>query len=261
MTTEDIIIHLFCYVDDHLPATPKVGQASLYPSEVVTIGLLFCIKGGRFRAFYRWLKRDYDSLFSGLPDRTNLQRQLAKYQYLADALLAEPSALNVVDSYPIELLFPIRQGRSYQQLGKKNKDKGRWYIGIKLAWIINTYGRVVGWSWVTANRPDQDFNPLLATWEDEAIILSDLGFRCAEGTPANLKLCPKGTWNDRMTVETVFSMITVVWNAKKLYHRVASHLQARLAYFAAAFNTVLNVLQHLDTEKDAFTLSIAQFSL
>src|SRR5687767_6499385 len=163
MTTEDIIIHLFCYVDDQLPAMPKVGRAALYPSEVVTIGILFCIKGGRFRAFCRWLKRDYDALFGGLPDRSNLQRQLEKYQYLTDRLLAEPSTLNVVDSYPIELVFPIRQGRSPQQLGGKNKDKGRWYIGIKLAWILNTYGRVVGWSWVTANRPDQDFNPLLAT--------------------------------------------------------------------------------------------------
>ena len=70
MTTEDIIIHIFCKVDDKMPAIKKHSQASLYPSELVTIGLLFALKGSCFRAFYRWLKRDYDGLFAGLPDRT-----------------------------------------------------------------------------------------------------------------------------------------------------------------------------------------------
>ena len=37
--------------------------------------------------------------------------------------------LNVVDSYPIELIFPIRAGRSQQQFGAKSKDKGRWSVG------------------------------------------------------------------------------------------------------------------------------------
>jgi hypothetical protein len=41
-------------------------------------------------------------------------------------LLQQASLLNVIDSFPIELLFPIRQGRSAQQLGGKNRDKGRW---------------------------------------------------------------------------------------------------------------------------------------
>jgi hypothetical protein len=36
---------------------------------LVTIGLLFALKGGHFRAFYRWLKRDFDALFAGLPER------------------------------------------------------------------------------------------------------------------------------------------------------------------------------------------------
>jgi len=74
VTTEDIIIHIFCKVDDSMPDLKKHPQAKLYPSELVTIGLLFALKGGFFRAFYRWLQRDYASLFAGLPDRTRLQR-------------------------------------------------------------------------------------------------------------------------------------------------------------------------------------------
>ena len=65
MTTEDIIIHIFCCVDDEMKTVEKVAQADLYPSEVVTIGILFALKGGRFRAFCRWLKRDYDGLVRG----------------------------------------------------------------------------------------------------------------------------------------------------------------------------------------------------
>lgn len=260
MTTEDIIIQIFCYVDDQMRDVKKVAQADLYPSEVVTIGILFALKGGRFRAFCRWLKRDYTPLFNGLPDRTTLQRQLWAQQHHADRLLAEASLLNVVDSFPIELLFPIRAGRSSQQIGKKSRDKGRWSIGIKLCWILNRLGQVVGWHWLTMNHSDQDFLPLVTLLGEDGIILADLGFRCKAGEPDNLKLCVKGTWNDRMMIETTFSLLTVVCQAKKMFHRTVAHLEARLAYTAAMFN----VLTHLDRQlhpDHAFKLSIAEFSL
>jgi hypothetical protein len=261
MTTEDIIIYLFCYVDDRMRDIRKVPQSLLYPSEVVTIGILFALKGGRFRAFYRWLSRDYAYLFGRLPDRTTLIDQLAQYQHLCDRLLEPSSLLTVTDSYPIELIFPIREGRSKQQIGKKNKDKGRWSVGIKMCWIINTYGRVVGWKWTTMNRPDQDFHPLIEQLNEESIVLSDLGFRCADGIPNNLKLCAKGTWNDRMVVETVFSLLTVICNAKRMYQRVTRHIDAHLAYLAAMFNACLGLFHQLHPDADPFKLSIAEFSL
>ena len=40
MTTEDIIIYIFCLVDDLMPGVKKHPQAGLYPSELVTIGIL-----------------------------------------------------------------------------------------------------------------------------------------------------------------------------------------------------------------------------
>jgi len=238
----------------------KVAQADLYPSEVVTIGILFALKGGHFRAFCRWLKRDYDLLFGGLPDRTTLQRQLRAQQYQADQLLAAPGLLNVIDSFPIELLFPIRAGRSKRQIGKKNRDKGRWSIGIKLCWILSPLGQVVGWHWLTMNCPDQDFLPLVAWLKQDGLVLSDLGFRCKNGSTDNLKLCLKGTWNDRMMIETTFSLLAVVCQAKKMFHRTAAHLEARLAYTAAMFNVLLHLFWQLHPD-DAFKLSIAEFSL
>ncbi len=78
MTTGDIILHIFCFVDGHLPHIPKHPQARLYPSALVTTGILFALKGGSFRAFYRPLQRDYGDRFGkgSLPERSLLQRLL-----------------------------------------------------------------------------------------------------------------------------------------------------------------------------------------
>ena len=45
MTTLDFITELFCRVDDVLADVPKHSQAKLYPSEVVTLALLFALAG------------------------------------------------------------------------------------------------------------------------------------------------------------------------------------------------------------------------
>ena len=67
MTTEDFIIDLFCCVDDQMLDAKKHSQAGLYPSEVVTLAILFALKGVGNRAFYRWLARDYQHLFPDCP--------------------------------------------------------------------------------------------------------------------------------------------------------------------------------------------------
>ncbi|MDH7488099.1 MAG: transposase, partial [Anaerolineae bacterium] len=125
MTTEDFIITLFCRVDDVMSDVPKHSQAHLYPSEVVTLGLLFALKGVGNRAFYRWIKRDWLHLFPSLPDRTRLFRLFKKYWYWTNLFLAQPTILGVADSYGIELLHPAREGRSKKQIAKKGKSNYR----------------------------------------------------------------------------------------------------------------------------------------
>ena len=100
-------------------------------------------------------------------------------------------------------------------MGGKSKDKGRWSVGVKLAWVINSLGDVCAWSWDTLNTHDQAFLPLLELLDEESIVLADYGFRCAAGIPANVKLCKKGTWNERMTIETHFSLLTVICKARR----------------------------------------------
>src|SRR2546422_9728315 len=59
MITVDFITALFCQVADQMPGIPKHPHASLWPSEVVTLGLLHALKGVGNHPFYRWLTRDY----------------------------------------------------------------------------------------------------------------------------------------------------------------------------------------------------------
>ena len=189
MTTEDIILHIFYLVATSLPVLPRHAQAKLYPSELVTIGILFALKGGYFRAFYRWLERDYGDWFGDgiLPERTRLQRLLKTHQDWCDLLLCNPTFFTVIDSYPIELLFPIREGRTEHQIGKKGRDKGRWSIGIKLCWLLNDVGRVVNWDWSTMNVSDKHFHPVVEPFIGQTIVLADFGFRDKEGVPHDFR--------------------------------------------------------------------------
>lgn len=263
MTTQEFIIAVFCEVDDRMKGVAKHPQARLWPSELVTIGLLFALKGGYFRAFYRWLARDHAVLFGGVPERTRLQRSLATHQAWCDRFLAEPTFFTVLDSYGIELIHPIREGRSPRQIGRKGKSNWRWIVGMKLCWLINAKGRVVAWDWATANVHDQVFLPLVGPFNEQTIVLADTGFDRADGIPANLKLCPRGTWNERMVVETVLSMVTMVCGLKKVFHRRRPYFEARLAYVAALFNTLLGLNRALqpDAPPQARLLHIAQYAL
>ena len=96
---------------------------------------------------------------------------------------------------------------------------------------------------------------------DETIILADWGFRSADGVPENCKLCPKGTWNERMLVETALSLVTVICGLKQLHHRAARYIQARLAAVGAMFNVLLALFHTIHPDADRWQISIAEFSL
>ena len=93
------------------------------------------------------------------------------------------------------------------------------------------------------------------------MILSDTGFHAATGDPSNLKLCHRGECKDRMLIETVLSMLTLVNHMKKVMPRVWDYFEARLAFTLAAFN-VLVQWDGLPVTAGGFVLlSIAEFSL
>jgi len=260
-TTIDFITALFSEVDEPMGAIPRPPEARLWPSEVVTLGLLPARKGVGNRAFYRWLTRDYRPLFPRLPERTRLFRLFTTHQDWTRVFLASPTVLGVIDTYGIELIHPIREGRSPQQIGRKGVSNHRWIVGGKLCLLVNQYGLVVGWACDTANVADNTFQGLIRQFEERMIILSDTGFHAAEGDPSNLKLCPRGEWQDRMLVETVLSMLTLVCHMKKVMHRGWAYFQARLAFTMAAFNVLVRWHGLLPNASGFVPLSIAEFSL
>ena len=120
---------------------------------------------------------------------------------------------------------------------------------------------VVDWAFAPLNMNDQNFHPMIAQLEGCSIVLADLGFRSAQGIPDNFKLCAKGTWHERMLVETALSMVTVVCDLKHLHQRGSFYIQARLACVTALFNVLLTLFHHLHPTADPLQMSIAEFSL
>jgi hypothetical protein len=136
----------------------------------------------------------------------------------------EPTILDVADSYGIELIHPMREGRSEKQIGKKGKSNHRFLVG-------------------------------------KMIVFTDTGFHSKNGDPENIKICPRGTWNVRMVVETVLSMLTNVCHFKKVAHRVWKYFKARLAFTMATFNLLTQWNGLLVDDNGFVPLSIADFSL
>jgi hypothetical protein len=261
MSTEDFIIDLFCRIDDAMNDLPKHPQAHLYPSEIVTLGVLFALKGVGNRQFYRWLTQNYHPLFPQLPERTRLFRLFAVHQDWTRRFLVQPSLLSVIDSYGIELIHPVREGRSEQQIGKKGLSNRRWIVGGKLCWLLNHVGLVIGWECATANVHDTHFQPLIRQYEDQTVVFSDFGFHAQEGDPSNLKVCQPFTHNERMLVETALSLLTTICHFKKILHRVWVYFEARLAFTMATFNLLVAWHGFPVDEEGVFHLSIAEFSL
>ncbi len=262
MTTEHFIIELFCRVDDTMGDAPKHCQANLYPSEVVTLALLFALKGSGNRAFYRWVKRDYGHLFPCLPERTRLFRLFNSHRHWSDRFMAEPSLIGLIDSFGIELIHPRREGRSDRQMGRKGQSNWRWIVGGKLCVLLNHLGLVVGWACDTAHVYDGSaFQDLVDSVAEDMVVFSDTGFEKKDWHPTHLKLCKRGEWNTRMLIETMLSMLTTVCHFKKVAHRVWSYFESRLGYTMALFN-ILVQWHGLQPDDDGVVhLSIAEFSL
>lgn len=245
LSLEDVALVMYVGVDDALRSKAEQHehqQAKLSLSELVTIGLMFSLKGGSFRRFYLWLVANLGDCFPHLPERTRLQRRLLQYQALVVHFLAEPSLFCVADSYGIELRHPIREFQEPQgeRIGAKGKSNKRWIHGMKLLLVINDQDQVVSFDWATANVADKHFNALFQQFNQQAIMLVDLGFRDKDKSqvPACLKFCAHKTWSERMSIERLLSQLTRFFGAKKRNHRTELGFTAWWAYLIIAINLI-----------------------
>ena len=142
MNSTDFSTELFCKLDDAITDATRHSQAILSVSEVVTIGILYAVKGVSQRAFYPWLKDNYGCRFPQLPERTRRFRRLHSQQYWTGRFLAQPTLMGIADRYGIELRHPIRHGRRAGQIGRKGISNHRWIAGGKLCAVVNQFGLI-----------------------------------------------------------------------------------------------------------------------
>ena len=240
MTLIDFIAEAFCRIDDTMQDVKKDPRSNLWPSELVTIGILYVLKGQTQDRFYRWLDSNYRMLFPKLPEKTRLFRLLRVHQDWAEAFLDDPGMINISDSLGIELIVPRREGRSPQQIGEKGISNGRWIVGVKFCPFLNLKGRIVDWDAETANTHDGDFQRMLKEYP-EAPKLVDHGFHRSKkrgGDCPNLVVCERGQRNWRMVIETVFSGFVGVFGMKKISERTWRGIESHLGFACAAWNLV-----------------------
>lgn len=220
----------------------KHTQGKLYLSEIILIGVLFALKGGSFRRFYSFLKRR--SLFN-LPDRTRLHRLLITHQDQCQKFLSDPTILNVMDSYGVEIIHPIREGRSSQSqlVSKQGISNKRWIVGRKINVAINSKLEIFKYQDDTVNIPDNKFNEEYA--KINGIMLVDYGYRVSKRKgkilPDNFKICSLGRWNDRMWIERLYSLWTRICGMKHSFHRSVKGFKAKVSYLVALTNLIFTL--------------------
>ena len=64
-----------------------------------------------------------------------------------------------------------------------------------------------------------------------------------------------------MCVETALSLVPVICDLKRMRHRLAGYIQARLAFVSAMFNVLMDLFHTIHPETDPYKMSIAEFSL
>ena len=225
------------------------------------MGLLQALNGVGNRAFYRWVTRDSRALFPRLPERPRLFRLFRTPQDWTQTFLASPTGLGVIDPYGLELIHPIREGRSPQQSGRTGLANHRWMVGGTWCLLLHQYGLVVAWACATAKVVDTTLQWLMRQCEERMMVSSDTGCHAMEGDPANLTRGQRGAWQERLVVETVLAMLTVVCHGKRIMHRVWASCHARLAFTMATCHVLVQWHGFQPHASGFVPLSMAELSL
>jgi hypothetical protein len=194
MLTVELITALFSKGDEQRRALPTHPEAHLWPSAVVTLGLLHARKGVGNRPFSRWWTRDSRALFPRLPERTRLLRLFRTHHDWTRVFRAAPTILGGMDTSGLERIHPLRAGRRPQQIGRTGVSNHRWMGGGTRCLLRKQWGLSVGWACATAQVAENSLQGLMRQCEERMMVFSDTGFHAAAGDPSHRKLCPRGAW-------------------------------------------------------------------
>ena len=199
MTTEDLLIVLFCAVDDWVQARglpPRPGPTpACSDSEVLTFAIARELLGYRAeRQFRRALLREWRHLFPHIPAQSELNRrtrwlhgalELLRQHWLADL----PDALGhwfAIDTTPLPVKHPSRVRGVDRWIGPDELHaafgrcaaKAEWFYGFRLA-LFTPLIDPVPWAWalVPAAGNERDAAALLLEGAHDLHLLTDKGFR------------------------------------------------------------------------------------
>jgi hypothetical protein len=119
----------------------------------------------------------------------------------------------------------------------------------------------VGWACTTAHVAGNTLQWRIRQCEERMLIVSDTGFQAAEGDPWNLTLCQRGEWQDRLLVETVLSILTLVRHLKQVMNPGRAYCHAPLAFTSAVFAVLLQWHGFQPYASGFVPLSSAEFGL
>ncbi len=107
---------------------------------------------------------------------------------------------------------------------------------------------------------DPPVNRIVTPCVGATMALADDGFRDQNGVPDPMTIGKTGAWQERMGGATAGSLVTVIGGVKRIRHRRAASIQARLAVVAAMGNARMDVFPMLHPDADPSKMSIAEFS-
>jgi Transposase DDE domain len=226
MTTEDLLIVLFCAIDDWvqqhgLPSRPGPAPTCA-DSEVLTFAVGRELLGYTSeRRFRRVLLRDWRHLFPQIPAQSELNRrirwlsgalELLRQHWLADL----PNALGhwfAIDTTPLPVKHPSRVRGVDSWIGPDELHAGfgrcaakaAWFYGFRLA-LCGPLIDPVPWVWalVPAAGNERDAAELMLAGAHDLQLLTDKGFRgrafAAGLTDQRITLLTPPTKPERATV-------------------------------------------------------------
>ena len=191
------------------------------------MGLLHARQGVGTRPCSRWVTRASRPVCPQLPERPRLLRRVKTPQDWPQICLAAPPGRGGIAPAGIAWIPPRRAGRRPQQRGRTGLANHRGMVGDTLCLRWHPSGRGVGWAWATAQGAEHPWQWLMRQGAGRMRVLRDRAGQAAAGDPSTRTLGQRGEWEDRLLVEPVLSMLTLVWHGKKVMHRVGAYWHAR----------------------------------
>jgi hypothetical protein len=167
---ETFLTALYVMVDDFCHTVPPVRRPGPAPalsrSEVLTLALFARFR--RFageRDFYRWATEHLRTAFPQLPDRTQYNRQVRRYEgelaalalHLAREMRATHSAFEALDRTAAPVRNSKRRGRGWlpgqADFGMSNRSG--WFFGFSILLAVQPEGIITGWGFGSGSAKDQ----------------------------------------------------------------------------------------------------------